>query len=109
MGRAPHCSPLATPPSPAICSGCLSRLAEMAETAREELYASLRKWVHRTRPSIETAFVEAVADADSIACRLYLSPKYSDVTIASRSKKYPAHRIVVCPRSEYLARECDNL
>ncbi|KXJ84738.1 hypothetical protein Micbo1qcDRAFT_227661 [Microdochium bolleyi] len=37
---------------------------------------------------------------------LHLNNLYSDLTIASTTDKYPVHRAIVCPRSEFLAGWC---
>ncbi|KAK2005337.1 hypothetical protein LZ32DRAFT_546273, partial [Colletotrichum eremochloae] len=37
---------------------------------------------------------------------LYSTGDYSDLTISSGAKRYPVHRAIVCPRSEFLAAAC---
>ncbi|PYI07400.1 hypothetical protein BO78DRAFT_282698, partial [Aspergillus sclerotiicarbonarius CBS 121057] len=39
---------------------------------------------------------------------LFLSTKWSDLTIVCGDKTFPAHRCVVCPQSSYFARACDG-
>jgi len=39
---------------------------------------------------------------------LFLSPKYSDLTIVCGNETFSAHRNIVCPRSNYFARACDG-
>jgi hypothetical protein len=39
---------------------------------------------------------------------LFLSPKYSDLTIVCGAESFAAHRNIVCPRSAYFARACDG-
>lgn len=52
----------------------------MAEQAQDELVVSLKK--------------------------VYIDPEYSDLKIESRSTVYKVHKVLVCPRSEYFAKEC---
>jgi hypothetical protein len=37
-----------------------------------------------------------------------LNCRFSDLTIVCRDKVFPAHRVVVCPQSDYFARACEG-
>ncbi|KAF5856796.1 hypothetical protein ETB97_006724 [Aspergillus alliaceus] len=39
---------------------------------------------------------------------LHLNSDYSDLEITCGGKSFPAHRLVVCPRSEYFKRACNG-
>ncbi|GES66819.1 BTB/POZ domain protein [Aspergillus terreus] len=43
-----------------------------------------------------------------IARGFHLPDRYSDLTIVCGDREFPAHRLVVCPQSEYFARACDG-
>ncbi|KAL5362044.1 hypothetical protein BJX96DRAFT_166365 [Aspergillus floccosus] len=38
----------------------------------------------------------------------HLNNRFSDITIVCRDKVFPAHRVVVCPQSDYFARACEG-
>ncbi|KAJ5663392.1 hypothetical protein N7507_004123 [Penicillium longicatenatum] len=38
----------------------------------------------------------------------HLNTKHSDMTIICQGKTFPAHKLVVCPRSKYFDRACDG-
>ncbi|KAG2420519.1 hypothetical protein HFD88_000131 [Aspergillus terreus] len=38
----------------------------------------------------------------------HLNNRFSDLTIVCRDKVFPAHRVVVCPQSDYFARACEG-